>query len=98
MAHIEEKQTITKRIEILPCVKCGSENIEIGDSGYTTFNVAWGKCKDCGNEVQISPCDWNITKAKIAERWNERNNPKILKAEYQHQISELQKKIDELPT
>lgn len=98
MEYIEDKQTVVKRMEVLPCVKCGSTNIEINDCGYTTFNVEWGKCRDCDNEVKISPCACNISKVTIAKKWNESNNPKILKAEYQHQISELQKKIDNLPT
>jgi hypothetical protein len=98
MGYIEEKQTVTKKIKVLPCVKCGSENINLGDCGYSSFNVAWGKCLDCKHEVKINPCDWNINKAAIAKVWNKANNPKILKAEYQRQISELQKKIDNLPT
>lgn len=98
MGYIEETKQVTKKIKVLPCVKCGSEKIDIGDCGYSSFNVAWGKCLECDNKVEISPCGWDITKAAIAKEWNKANNPKILKANYQQQISELQKKIDNLPT
>lgn len=98
MGYIEETKQVKKKIKVLPCVKCGGEKIDIGDCGYSSFNVAWGKCLDCGNEIQISPCGCDITKAAIVKEWNNANNPKILKAKYQKQIAKLQEKIDRLPT
>ena len=97
MGQIEIKQIELKKVSYFPCVKCGSENIEFNDCGYSTFNVAWGKCKDCNNTVDIRCCDWNITTEKIIEYWNKDNNPTILREKYQNQINELQKLIDELP-
>lgn len=97
MGYITEKQTIEKKIKVLPCVKCGSENIDINDCGYSSFNVAWGKCEDCKHEVKISPCGCDITKTAIAKTWNKANNPKILKADYEAQIKVLEQKIAELP-
>ena len=97
MGYIEDKSTVTKKIKVLPCVKCGRDNIDIGDEGYSSFNVAWGKCKDCKHEVKIDSCSYGISKKEIAKVWNKANNPKILKAQYEKKIKELQKKIDELP-
>ena len=97
MGYIEESETIKKRTNILPCVKCCSENIEIDDCGYSTFNVAWGKCLDCKNEITISPCGCDIKKSYIAKIWNEANDPKILRDKYEKQIEDIQKKINELP-
>ena len=97
MSHIEKKIVITKKIEILPCIKCGSDNIDIGDCGYSSFNVAWGKCRTCGHEVSIKPCDWNIAKEKIVESWNRENDPEVLRDRYNIEIILLQQKIDALP-
>lgn len=91
-----EKVTTEVEIKILPCVKCGSNDVELDNCGYSSFDVAWGKCLKCGNEVKISPCSFP-TKRMIAEKWNKANDPVILKSEYEKQIAELQKKISELP-
>lgn len=97
MGFITEKKVVEKKIKLLPCVKCGNEDIEIDDCGYSSFNVAWGKCKQCNNEIKISPCGCDISKAVIAKTWNKANNPKILKADYEAQILVLRQKINELP-
>jgi len=83
--------------EILPCVKCGSLNIDFNDCGYSSFNVAWGICLDCENENKIYPCTYNITKEDIIASWNNANDPVILRAKYESDISELKLKIDKLP-
>jgi len=36
-----------------PCPSCGSTNLDIGDCGYFTFNVAWVKCKKCKLELKL---------------------------------------------
>jgi hypothetical protein len=69
-----EKKTPKLLTGVVPCCKCGSTDIEFGDCGYTTFNVAWGKCKSCGHEVKISPCDCFITKDRIISTWNKNND------------------------
>lgn len=97
MKYVEEKKESVNRIELKPCVKCGHDDIDIWNCGYSSFNVAGGTCKECKNEIKINNCSWNITQADIAREWNKANDPVILKAEYERQISELQKKIDELP-
>ena len=98
MGQIEVNENKKRKVKYFPCVKCGSENIDFGDCGYNSFNVAWGKCKDCNHEVKINPCDWDINTEKIIKFWNESNNPKILRENYQKQINELQKLIDALPS
>lgn len=83
-------------IEYLPCIKCGSENIDFNDCGYSMFNVAWGKCKNCKNEIKISPCEYGIQKNIIIDKWNQNNDPKILRLKYEKQIEEIQKLKDNL--
>ena len=99
MAYIIENIKSNRKIKVLPCVKCGCEDIDIGDCGYSSFNVAWGKCnrKKCDNEVKISNCSCDITKKEIAKIWNNANDPKRLKAKYEKEIRVLQKKIKKLP-
>lgn len=74
MGQIEIKINETKKIDYYPCVKCGSDEIDFDHCGYTSFNVAWGKCRDCNNTVKISPCDWNITIVEIVEQINKVKN------------------------
>ena len=97
MGYVTEKRTVKQKTKVLPCVKCGSENIQIGDCGYTSFNVAWGKCDKCGHKVKIDPCESDISKAAIAKVWNKANNPKILKDDDETQIKVLEQKIADLP-
>ena len=97
MMHITESKTIKRKIKVLPCIECRSENIDIGNRGYSSFNVAWGKCKKCGNETEIKNCSWDISKETIVKHWNTANDPKKLKVKYEKQIKILQKKIHDLP-
>ena len=97
MGHIEVKETVNRKIYFSPCIKCNSEDIDFGDCGYSSFNVAWGRCKKCKNEVKISPCGCDISKEEIIKVWNESNDPIKLKQKYEKQIEELQKLIDNLP-
>lgn len=96
MGHITIEKTIKEKIEVVPCIKCKSENITVGDMGYSTFNIAFGKCKDCEHEILIDPCGYNCTKEDIIKEWNRRNDPHIMIMEYQKKINGLQFKIDEI--
>ena len=97
MATIEIEQRGTIKIEYVPCIKCGSEDIEFDDCGYSSFNVAWGRCNNCKNEAKISPCGCDIKKESIISNWNQKNDPKILRKKYEKEIAELQKLIELLP-
>lgn len=93
MSYIEIKHTAIERIDLLPCVECGSSDVEIDDCGYSSFNVSWGKCKSCGVKITF---DGEITKREVAEEWNRCNDVDILIDKYQKQITELQEKINKL--
>jgi hypothetical protein len=96
MSYITEKVTTERKIKVLPCIECGSENIDINDCGYSSFNVAWGKCKDCGNEAQIKCCSCDISKRTIAKTWNNANDPKKLLAQCEKQLVSLKARMKKL--
>jgi DNA-directed RNA polymerase subunit RPC12/RpoP len=60
---------------IYPCLECGSEEVELFDSGYTTFNVGGGRCKKCKREVSIKTLPWNPSKEDLTQVWNNDNDP-----------------------
>ncbi len=97
MKSITIKELKERRVEVLPCVKCGSDDIDLHDCGYSTFNVAYGRCRNCKNEVKLSPAPCNLDMELLAKSWNEANDPKILRLKYEQQIIEIQKLIDALP-
>lgn len=96
MGEIEINEVSTNKIKYCPCIKCGSEKIDFDDCGYSSFNVAWGRCKDCKHEIKFN-CGWDISKRAIINYWNQGNDPVILRKKYESEIAEIQKKIDELP-
>lgn len=98
MGQIKIKKLQTIEMNYLPCIKCGSDIIDFNDCGYSSFNVAWGRCAKCKHEVKISPCSWNISKEDIIIHWNNENDPKILREKYQKQIDDMIKMIEALPS
>lgn len=84
---------MTKRI--MPCIKCGSKDIQIWDCGYSSFNVGGAKCKNCENEVKLDPCDC-YPKNDIIRAWN-KSNPTLAKKvkEYETEIEENNRQIKE---
>lgn len=54
------------------CRECGSDNISVGDCGYSSFNVGWAVCKNCGYEVRVSPCGC-FPREDIIRIWNRKN-------------------------
>ena len=73
--------------KIQPCVECLSTDIEIGDCGYSSFNVGWGKCRNCNNETKVQPCGC-FPKDEIIHAWN-KDNPDLKGA-----IKELNSEIE----
>lgn len=87
----------TETVFIEPCIKCGGEEINIGDCGYSSFNVAYGKCKNpkCKHEITFG-CGWNIDEKDIVEIWNKKNSIDLIVDEKQIQITALKNEISEL--
>ncbi len=81
---------------IAPCLKCDSNDISIGDCGYSTFNVGFGKCKSCKNEVIIQPLGYNPDKEIIIKEWNSKNDIDILIKQERITVNNSKEKIKQL--
>lgn len=66
MGYITEKIVTEEKIKIADCIECGSSNISLSDYGYSSFNIAYGKCNKCGNVVKFD-CGCFVTKKEIAK-------------------------------
>lgn len=85
-------QPVTREVYFAPCFKCGSEDINVWDCGYSAFNVYGATCKKCKQEIQ---CKYGDFEAKvIAEKWNNVNSPVLIIEQAKAKIRELEKLID----
>lgn len=75
--EIEVNEVIKRKIEVFPCIKCSSDNIEIYNCNYSSFNCAGGKCKKCGHKVETGD-NWNVKNSVLVGKWNEENDPDVL--------------------
>ena len=64
MAEHEVTETTTRKIYVYPCVKCGCDDIEIYNCGYSSFNCAGGKCKKCGHKIETG-ASWNAKNSEL---------------------------------
>jgi len=88
-------KTKEEQLRILPCIKCGSDDIEFTNHGYTTFNRGTAWCKGCGRKLNFS-INWDAHDYDIALIWNRENDLQTLKTRYQNQINELNDQINEI--
>jgi len=51
------------KTKVEPCPKCKSTDLEISDCGYSAFNIAWVRCKNCNLEAKTlgdnATSEWN---------------------------------------
>ena len=97
MAYYKTKeiQTVNKEIFYVPCLNCGSENIDFNDCNYSSFNMCYGRCKDCGHESSCG-CDISPSKESIIDFWNMNNDIDYIIKNKMITIDELQSEIKEL--
>ena len=51
-------------MKLQPCPKCDSTDLEAQNCGYSSFDVAWVKCRECGLKLTVqcssnATSDWN---------------------------------------
>lgn len=78
---IKEQTTVEREIHVAPCLECGSSDIALSDSNYSSFNNGGGRCKKCGHEVTGGvACMPSID--RLAAIWNAANDiPTLIQAE-----------------
>lgn len=84
--------------KINECLACGSTDIQIFNCGYSSFNVAGGKCRKCNRECS-GDLSWSASDDQCISLWNRCNNPnteleKLIKerAFLNHRISSMRRK------
>jgi hypothetical protein len=86
---VTEQITTSRDLEYVPCLQCGSTDIQFFDYGYTEGNSGGGKCKSCGAECTRG-LHWDAKKDQQVAIWNSQNDPKKL-IEAQEQIIQAAK-------
>ncbi len=90
-----EKVVIERVLKVSSCLKCGSEDIIISDSGYSSFNIGGGHCNDCGHEI-TGGVGCLPKKSDLVSIWNKGNDIQLLIAEQEEVIAEAEDKIIKL--
>lgn len=92
---IKETVSVEREIHVAPCIKCGSSNILITDSNYSSFNIGGGYCKDC-NHNHTSGVGCNPSIDSLANIWNQGNDISLLVKVEEEKIIAAQKEIQRL--
>lgn len=93
--QIQETVTVTRNIHVAPCLECGHTDIQLSDSGYSSFNTGGGLCKKCGHTA-TGPVSCIPKIADLAAVWNASNDiPTMIRAE-EAKISEAERRIASL--
>jgi len=93
--QITETKTVVREIYVAPCLKCGSEDILITDSNYSSFNTGGGTCRACKHSV-TGGCGCDVSMDTLVHIWNKGNDIKHLIKEQESVILSAQKTISEL--
>lgn len=92
---ITETKEVVREIYLAPCLKCGSEDILITDSNYSSFNIGGGTCRACKHSVTGS-CSCDVSMDTLANIWNRGNDIKTLIKEQEEIINLAKIRINDL--
>jgi hypothetical protein len=95
MPTIEDKVVTTVQREFVPCLQCGSSEIQFFDLGYSQGNRGGGECKGCGAKHSAG-LGWDPTLVSKIAIWNAKNDPKILIDEQNEIIRVARLQIQEI--
>lgn len=78
---INETVAVVRELHVAPCLACGETNIELSDSGYSSFNIGGGRCTACGHKT-TGTVGCLPTMEQLAAVWNAGNDiPHLLAVE-----------------
>lgn len=86
------KETVEREVYVAPCLECGSSDILITDSNYSSFNTGGGKCKVCGHTTSAG-VGCLPTMRELISIWNSGNDVKQLIAAQKEIIKKAQEEI-----
>ncbi len=94
--QVKSTKTTTTEIYVAPCINCGCDNIYLGDCGYSSFNVAYGRCTRpvCKREVKFNCGD--VTMEDIIQFWNRNNDVDLLIGQKVVELEKVQLELKEL--
>lgn len=93
--QITETKTVTREVHVAPCLKCGSTDIVLTDSNYSSCNTGGGLCKKCGH-TSFSGVGCLPSMDQLASNWNAENDiPTLISAE-EAKIAASTAKIEQL--
>lgn len=90
--QITETKTVVREIYVAPCLKCGSEDILITDSNYSSFNTGGGSCRACKHSV-TGGCGCDVNMDTLVKIWNEGNDLEYLIKQQEAIVAVAQEKI-----
>lgn len=88
-------ENVPQKITVLPCIKCGSSDVELWESGDNSFNSGGGRCLDCKHEVR-EMLFADPTNTLLAEVWNKYNNVRTRLSVIEKEIRALQAERDRI--
>lgn len=92
---VTENVVVQKELDVVPCLKCGHDDILISDSNYSSFNTGGGKCKKCGHEVS-SGVGCLPTMSELVSIWNQDNDIDLLIKKQEVILETAQNEIKQL--
>lgn len=82
-------------MKIAPCLECGSDDITLDHSNYSSFNTGGGECNHCHRTTRIAVGCFP-TMEELAKIWNDENDiPTLIETE-EKVIQGAQNRIKEL--
>lgn len=85
-----------RRLEVCPCRKCGSVEINMFICNYIDLNIGGGRCEACGTYGIDNLSNEKKDEKYLTEIWNRKNNAKLIISDNLKLIEKLRNEIEYL--